>query len=162
MSQLPADLCNIPPELIPQSDEDRYVRSAHNERWEHLKPVIIKLYTCNYGKNNKSLKIPQMVSFMKTNYYFHAAENENPHKFREWGVSGRRLTKDMVDEIVGAIGRRPAAGMSTSRVTLKRGPGEEKLDMKRVKRHLSEGSSFTLPNTVQSGWYVISVLEYDP
>lgn len=73
MSQLPAELCNVPPELFPQPGDNQYLRLSQDEQWEHLKPVIIDLYTGNYGKNNKPLKIPQVVSFMRTYYYFQAA-----------------------------------------------------------------------------------------
>ncbi|RFN53889.1 hypothetical protein FIE12Z_1803 [Fusarium flagelliforme] len=135
-----------------QSDDRRYLRLSHDEQWNHLKPVIIKLYTGNYGKNNKPLKIPQIVSFMKEYYYFWAAENTYPHKFRKWGVSDRRLTKAMVNEIAAALGRRSRAGMSTSRITLKRGPDEQALDLKQVKRHLGDSSSSARPEIIQSGW----------
>lgn len=60
----------------------------------------------------------------------------------------------MIDQIAAALGRRSAAGMSTSRITLKRGPHEEKLDIKRVKRHLGDSSSSARPEIIQSGWYV--------
>ncbi|RGP70048.1 hypothetical protein FSPOR_4340 [Fusarium sporotrichioides] len=154
MSQLPADLINVPPELFPESDDHKYLRASHKDRWEHLKPVIIKLYTGNYGKNNKPPTIAQVTHFMKKYYSFHAAANEYPHRFRAWGVSDRRLTKAMVDEIITALGRRPATGLSTSKVTLKRGAKEEKLDVKRVKRHLEGDTSSSRPEIIPSGWCV--------
>ncbi|GKU08243.1 unnamed protein product [Fusarium langsethiae] len=154
MSQLPSDLINVPPELFPESDDHKYLRASHKDRWGHLKPVIIKLYTGNYGKNSKPPTIAQVVHFMKKYYSFHAAANEYPHRFRAWGVSDRRLTKAMVDEIITALGRRPATGLSTSKVTLKRGAKEEKLDVKRVKRHLEGDNSSSRPEIIPSGWYV--------
>lgn len=57
----------------------------------------------------------------------------------------------MVDEIVAAVGRRSDTGMSTSRITLKRGEREEKLDVKRVRRHLDRGSPVVQPESIQSG-----------
>ncbi|KAI1052327.1 hypothetical protein LB507_007527 [Fusarium sp. FIESC RH6] len=152
MSQLPAELCNVPLELLPQAGDNQYLRLSQDEQWEHLKPVIIELYTGNYGTNNKPLKITQVVAFMKKYYHFQAAQNTYHHKFRKWGVSDRRLTKSMIDEIAAALGRRSAPGMSTSKITLKRGPHEEKLDIKRVKRHLDDNSAATRPETIQSGW----------
>lgn len=97
------------------------------------------------------------LPFVSVAYIFLDRENEYPHKFREWGVSGRRLTKAIVDEIVAAMGRRSETRLSTSKITLKRGQREENLDIKRVKRHLSDGSSSARPEMMPTGWYVIFV-----
>lgn len=73
MSQMPADLINVPPELFPQSEDDKHLRTKHKDRWDLLKPVIVELYTGNYGKNDKPPTIAQIVAFMKKHYSFHAA-----------------------------------------------------------------------------------------
>ena len=97
------------------------------------------------------------LPFVSVAYIFPGRENEYPHKFREWGVSGRRLTKAIVDEIVAAMGRRSETRLSTSKITLKRGQREENLDIKRVKRHLGDGSSSARPEMMPTGWYVMFV-----
>ncbi|CEI63188.1 unnamed protein product [Fusarium venenatum] len=160
MPQPPADLINVPPELLSPSDDHKYLGASHKDRWEHLKPVIIELYTGNYGKNNKPPTITQIVSFMRNNYSFHAAANEYPHRFRAWGVSDRRVTKARLNEIALALDRRPGTEMSTSKVTLKRGPREEKLDVRRVKRHLQGSSSSARPEAMQYGWLSSWTLPY--
>ncbi|OBS25870.1 hypothetical protein FPOA_06404 [Fusarium poae] len=160
MSQAPADLVNVPPELFPQSDDHKYLHASHKDRWEHLKSVVIQLYTGNYGKNNNPPTIVQIVYFMKKHYSFHAAANEYPHRFRAWGVSDRRLTKAMVNDIAAAFGRRVAAGISTSRVKLKRGAREEQLDVRRVKRHLEGHNSSINPEMMQLGWLSSWALPY--
>lgn len=73
MSQVPAELINVPPELFPRSEDDKHLRTKHKDRWDLLKPVIVELYTGNYGKNNKPPMIAQIVAFMKKHYSFHAA-----------------------------------------------------------------------------------------
>ncbi len=64
---------HIPPELYPQSDQDKYLNIAHKDRWECLKPVIVELYEGSYGAGGRTLTLNQVVDFMKANYSFHAA-----------------------------------------------------------------------------------------
>ncbi|KAK6716511.1 hypothetical protein SNK04_007459 [Fusarium graminearum] len=151
MSQVPAELINVPPELFPRSEDDKHLRTKHKDRWDLLKPVIVELYTGNYGKNDKPPTIAQIVAFMKKHYSFHAAASEYPHHFRAWKVSDRRLTKAKLNEIAVALERRPTAEMSTSKVSLKRGACEAKLDVRQVKRHLANDTSSSKPEIMQSG-----------
>ncbi|CAG2006349.1 unnamed protein product [Fusarium graminearum] len=160
MSQVPAELINVPPELFPQSEDDKHLRTKHKDRWDLLKPVIVELYTGNYGKNDKPPTIAQIVAFMKKHYSFHAAASEYPHHFRAWKVSDRRLTKAKLNEIAVALERRPTADMSTSKVSLKRGACEAKLDVRQVKRHLVNDTSSSKPEIMQSGWLSSWTLPY--
>ncbi|CAF3626357.1 unnamed protein product [Fusarium graminearum] len=160
MSQMPADLINVPPELFPQSEDDKHLRTKHKDRWDLLKPVIVELYTGNYGKNDKPPTIAQIVAFMKKHYSFHAAASEYPHHFRAWKVSDRRLTKAKLNEIAVALERHPTAEMSTSKVSLKRGACEAKLDVRQVKRHLANDNSSSKPEIMQSGWLSSWTLPY--
>ncbi|CAG1999185.1 unnamed protein product [Fusarium graminearum] len=160
MSQVPAELINVPPELFPQSEDDKHLRTKHKDRWDLLKPVIVELYTGNYGKNDKPPTIAQIVAFMKKHYSFHAAASEYPHHFRAWKVSDRRLTKAKLNEIAVALERRPTAEMSTSKVSLKRGACEAKLDVRQVKRHLANDTSSSKPEIMQSGWLSSWTLPY--
>lgn len=66
-------MSSIPPELLPQSQDDLFLTSPYKERWEKLRPIIVKLYTGNYGKNGKSTTLSEVVDFMRINYKFHAA-----------------------------------------------------------------------------------------
>lgn len=70
-------------------------------------------------------------------------------------MSDRRLTKAKLNEIAVALERRPTAEMSTSKVSLKRGACEAKLDVRQVKRHLASDTSSSKPEIMQSGWYVL-------
>ncbi|CAG1998211.1 unnamed protein product [Fusarium graminearum] len=160
MSQVPAELINVPPELFPRSEDDKHLRTKHKDRWDLLKPVIIELYTGNYGKNDKPPTIAQIVTFMKKHYSFHAAASEYPHHFRAWKVSDRRLTKAKLNEIAVALERRPTAEISTSKVSLKRGACEAKLDVRQVKRHLANNTSSSKPEIMQSGWLSSWTLPY--
>lgn len=81
--------------------------------------------------------------------------SEYPHHFRAWKVSDRRLTKAKLNEIAVALERRPTAEISTSKVSLKRGACEAKLDVRQVKRHLANNTSSSKPEIMQSGWYVL-------
>lgn len=63
----------IPAGLLPQSDEDKFLSCSHEERWNHLKPVIVELYTGRDGGSERSATLDQVVEFMRTHYSFHAA-----------------------------------------------------------------------------------------
>ncbi|CAJ0554925.1 Ff.00g134380.m01.CDS01 [Fusarium sp. VM40] len=122
-------MLDLPAELLPQTDEDKFLNQKGNARWESLKPVIVKLYTGNFGKNGKPATIDEIADAMKRHYSFHAAYVPNfkhpfytsstlantngirdsvsqyPHWFRRWGVSDRRMTKELVEEIAMALSR---------------------------------------------------------
>ncbi|KAM0242835.1 hypothetical protein ACHAP5_007169 [Fusarium lateritium] len=86
--------------------------------------------------------------------------SEYPHWFRRWGVSDRRLTKELVEEIATALSRRAKSGMSTSRVAIKRGSQEERLDTRKAKRHLKGKDSAVPPEGMQPGWLSSWILPY--
>lgn len=66
-------MIDLPAELLPQSDEDKFLRQEWKARWEGLKPVIVKLYTGNYGKSGKPATINEIADAMRRHYSFHAA-----------------------------------------------------------------------------------------
>ncbi|QPC71882.1 hypothetical protein HYE68_002634 [Fusarium pseudograminearum] len=152
MPQIPADLINVPPALSRPSEDNKHLHVKNKDRWELLKPVIVELYTGNYGKNNKPPAKAQIVEFMRKHYSFYATESAYSNRFRQWGVSDRRLTKAKLNEIAVALERRPTAEMSTSKVSLKRGACEAKLDARQVKRHLANDTSSSKTQIMQSGW----------
>ncbi|SPJ77970.1 uncharacterized protein FTOL_06376 [Fusarium torulosum] len=153
-------MIDLPAELLPQSDEDKFLRQEWKARWEGLKPVIVKLYTGNYGKSGKPATINEIADAMRRHYSFHAAASEYPHWFRRWGVSDRRLTKELVEEIATALSRHSRPGMSTSRVAIKRGSQEEPLDTRKAKRHLKGKDSAVPPEGMQPGWLSSWILPY--
>jgi hypothetical protein len=66
-------MLDLPAELLPQTDEDKFLKQKWKTRWECLKPVIVKLYTGNYGKNGKPATIDEIAAAMRRHYSFHAA-----------------------------------------------------------------------------------------
>ncbi|KAI0909169.1 hypothetical protein F4823DRAFT_451238 [Ustulina deusta] len=128
---------HIPPELYPQSDQDKYLNIAHKDRWECLKPVIVELYEGSYGAGGRTLTLNQVVGFMKANYSFHAAPTEYRPRLRAWGIA-KRITKDMKDGALDALARRKRPATSTSQVTVTRGGHEQQLHPNKLMRHLKE------------------------
>lgn len=63
---------HVPAHLSPHSDQDKYFHVPYEERWHHLKSVIVRLYTGNYGRGGKATTLSQVVDFMKKKYSFHA------------------------------------------------------------------------------------------
>ncbi|WAO86266.1 Clr5 domain-containing protein [Fusarium falciforme] len=125
----------IPAGLLPQSDDDKFLSCSHEERWNHLKPVIVELYTGRNGGNERSATLDQVVEFMRTHYSFHAACSEYPPRFRLWGV-GKRMVKEDKDAIIGALARRKRPAASMSDATTQHNGQSKALDHKKLKRHL--------------------------
>ncbi|KAH7145520.1 hypothetical protein B0J13DRAFT_443133 [Dactylonectria estremocensis] len=121
--------------LLPKSDEDKFLDVAHKDRWTHLKPVIVKLYTGNYSAAGATATLDQVVQFMKTHYSFHAAPTEYPPRFRAWGIS-KRTVSSVKEDITSALGRRKRPGTSTSQVTVHQDDRKLPFDAKKLKRHL--------------------------
>lgn len=63
----------VPAELLPKSDHDKYLSCSYEERWSHLKPVIVELYTGGHGKGGRTATLKQVAEFMRAHYSFHAA-----------------------------------------------------------------------------------------
>ncbi|KAM7198605.1 hypothetical protein V8F20_006135 [Naviculisporaceae sp. PSN 640] len=121
-------------DLLPISDESKFLNQPHKERWEKLRPIIVPLYMTKKGPEGKSLTITQVSAFMKTHYRFHAAESEYKNWFRKWGVRKRILTSEK-NAIVSILGKRTYPGTSTSDITL----GEnKKVEKKQLRRYLSD------------------------
>ncbi|KAI0429244.1 hypothetical protein F5Y09DRAFT_264042 [Xylaria sp. FL1042] len=130
-------MVEIPAKLYPQSDQDKYLHVAHKDRWECLKPVIIDLYLGPYGTGNKTMTLDQVVEFMKTNYSFRAAATEYRPRLRTWGIS-KRVTKDMKDGAIDALGKRKRPATSTSQVIVARQGRDQQLHPHKLMRHLKE------------------------
>ncbi|KAK3375765.1 hypothetical protein B0T24DRAFT_698268 [Lasiosphaeria ovina] len=105
-------------ELLSYSNDAKCLGVSYEQRWEHLKPVIVKLYMGKYCPNGKSMTTRPVADFMQAQYSFHAS----------------RILKKEKDDIVAAPGRRSHPGTSTSNVTLGLDKG---IDKKQLKRYLS-------------------------
>lgn len=60
-------------DLISQSQEAKFLNYPNNDRWTHLKPVIVPLYMDCRDKSGKAMTYSKVAAFMKLNYNFHAA-----------------------------------------------------------------------------------------
>lgn len=60
-------------ELLPQSDDEKFLSCPYEERWSRLQPVIVELYTRRRGRDGRTATLDQVVQFMRTYYSFHAA-----------------------------------------------------------------------------------------
>ncbi|KAI0450715.1 hypothetical protein F5B21DRAFT_507899 [Xylaria acuta] len=127
----------FPAELFPQSDQDRHFDVAYKDRWEYLKPVIVRLYLGNYGPGGKTTTLDQVVDFMRANYSFHAALHEYRSHFRTWSIS-KRVVKGIKDDTVSALAKRKSPGTSTSNITIVDGERNKQLHPNKLTRHLKE------------------------
>ncbi|EAQ86815.1 hypothetical protein CHGG_08068 [Chaetomium globosum CBS 148.51] len=60
-------------DLLPHSRGAKFLDVPYEERWECLRPIIVRLYMGKYGPNGKSTTMAQVVVFMRDNYLFHAS-----------------------------------------------------------------------------------------
>ncbi|KAM7196606.1 hypothetical protein V8F33_006105 [Rhypophila sp. PSN 637] len=105
-------------ELLPRSDDDKFLSVPYEEPWECLKPVIISYYLGPDGGKGNTLN--QLVKFMKDHYAFSAHVHQYRHRFNKWDVHKRTFTREK-DEIVNALGKRSRSHATTSDITLDHG-----------------------------------------
>ncbi|KAI3317833.1 hypothetical protein HD806DRAFT_513918 [Xylariaceae sp. AK1471] len=143
---------HVPAELFPQSDQDKYFDVAYTDRWECLKPIIVKLYMGDYGKGGRTTTINQVADFMRANYSFHAAPTEYPGRFRAWNIN-KRVVKDMKDDVTNAFANRKQPGTSTSRGNITQEGHSQRLCPKEAGRiHPVPGPVQTLTPGLLSSW----------
>ncbi|WQF82047.1 Putative Clr5 domain-containing protein [Colletotrichum destructivum] len=112
----------------------------YDERWEHLKPIIVEAYL---GKNGsgKPLTIPKLAEFIKKNHGFSAEVHQYRHRLHKWDIRKRTTTQEK-DDIVAVVGKRSRAGASTSAVTIHQGGLMKEVDKKQLKRQADHPSPF--------------------
>ncbi|KAI1066259.1 hypothetical protein LB506_008130 [Fusarium annulatum] len=122
-------------ELLPQSDDEKFLSLPHEERWSNLERVITKLYTRKRASDGRTATLDQVVQFMRTYYSFHAAHTEYRRRFKDWGVT-KRMTTKAKDATTSALVKRKHPGASVSGVTTQHNGEKTPLDYKKLKRHL--------------------------
>jgi len=60
-------------DLLPSSQDAKFLNVPYEKRWDCLKPTIVQLYMGKYGPNGKSMTTGQLVVFMREHYSFHAS-----------------------------------------------------------------------------------------
>ncbi|CAG9986554.1 unnamed protein product [Clonostachys byssicola] len=122
-------------DLLPQSEEAKFLNHHHNDRWTHLKPVIVPLYMDCRDTFGKTMTYAKVAAFMKLHYDFHATENQYKNWFKKWGIQKRTPGTEKGD-IVSVLGKRQRLGQSTSNVTLQQGNSDKHIDKKQLVRYL--------------------------
>ncbi|CAH0040157.1 unnamed protein product [Clonostachys rhizophaga] len=122
-------------DLIPPSEEAKFLNYPNNDRWTHLKPVIVPLYIDCRDASGKAMTYSKVAAFMKHHYNFHAAESQYKRWFTEWGIRKRTHGTEKRD-IVSVLGKRQRPGQSTSNVTLQQGNSDKHIDKKQLVRYL--------------------------
>ncbi|CVL03467.1 uncharacterized protein FMAN_15178 [Fusarium mangiferae] len=122
-------------ELLPQSDDEKFLSLPYEERWSNLEQVITKLYTRKRASDGRTATLDQVVQFMRTYYSFHAAQTEYRRRFKDWGVT-KRMTTKVKDATTSALVKRKHPGASVSGVTTQQNGERTPLEYKELKRHL--------------------------
>ncbi|KAJ3578928.1 hypothetical protein NPX13_g1632 [Xylaria arbuscula] len=120
---------HVPDRLYPTLEQDRHLDISYKNRWECLKPVIVELYMGSYDPpGGKTLSLDQVVQFMKTNYFFHAAV---------WGIA-KQMTKEMKEDALNALARLKRPETSTYSVTVTREGRNQQVHPNKLMRHLKK------------------------
>ncbi|KAK6225740.1 hypothetical protein QIS74_01787 [Colletotrichum tabaci] len=131
----------------------------YDERWEHLKPIIVEAYLGNSG-SGKPLTIPKLAEFMEKNHRFDAKVHQYRHRLRKWDIRKRTTTQEK-DDIVAVVGKRSRPGASTSTVTIHQGGMMKEVDKKQLKRFLNDKIRHQLVETLSPGTFSHWNLPYD-
>ncbi|KAK3899559.1 hypothetical protein C8A05DRAFT_46405 [Staphylotrichum tortipilum] len=133
--------------FLPRSHDAKCLHIPYEQRWEHLKPIIVELYMGKYGPNGKSMTTHQVLVFMRDHYSFHAAETQYRTWFNKWGVRRRTLATEKED-IASALGKRTHPGTSTSDVTLN---PDKPVNKKQLTRYLKDQIHHHQPELMRPG-----------
>ncbi|KFA81133.1 hypothetical protein S40288_01016 [Stachybotrys chartarum IBT 40288] len=155
-------------DLGPKSEHDKFFHIAYKDRWTSLKPVIIQLWTGDYGSRGRpTATMDELVEFMKTNYGFHATAPQYRNHFQKWGTSKNANHI----ETTKALGKRKRPGTSTSLVTIEKNGKSAPLEPKKLARYLKSRAADTpvepLTPGILSSWNLpykalLSSLPQDP
>ncbi|KAI2635610.1 hypothetical protein GGS26DRAFT_581378 [Hypomontagnella submonticulosa] len=107
----------------------KFSHVPYNERWEPLKPAIVKIYI---EENNR---ISQLAQRMKDEYDFDAQIHQYRYHFKKWNIK-KRITTQEKETITKALGKRSRKGISTSDVLIDQGGFEKAVDRKNLKRYI--------------------------
>ncbi|XXH01228.1 hypothetical protein Hte_007582 [Hypoxylon texense] len=111
---------------------EKFLHIPYNQRWEHLKPTIIRIYM---EENNR---IASLAKRMQEVYSFNAQPHQYRYYFKKWDIK-KRITTEEKGAVISALGkRRLREGASTSDATLDQGGFEKAVDKKQLKRYINE------------------------
>ncbi|KEY72883.1 hypothetical protein S7711_10140, partial [Stachybotrys chartarum IBT 7711] len=135
-------------DLGPKSEDDKFFHIAYKDRWTSLKPVIVQLWTGDYGSRGRpTATMDELVEFMKTNYGFHATAPQYRNHFQKWGT-----TKNANHiETTKALGKRNRPGTSTSLVTINKNGKSAPLEPKKLTRYLKSRAADTPVEPLTAG-----------
>ncbi|UKZ73262.1 hypothetical protein TrVFT333_000905 [Trichoderma virens FT-333] len=121
-------------DLLPRSDEDKFLQLPYAERLSKLKPTIVRLYMGNYGPGGKRTTMRQVTQLMRDKFSFYMSQNQLEHTLRKWNVRRRILNREKDDVIVAIeTSARIGTKISVSDITLQEG---KYVDKKQLKRYL--------------------------
>ncbi|KAI1646935.1 uncharacterized protein F4817DRAFT_338875 [Daldinia loculata] len=133
---------------------DKFLNIPYNQRWEYLKPVIIRMYL---EENNTMKRISER---MKDEYSFNAQTGQYQSHFRKWDVRKRTITKEK-DDVIGVLGKRIRQdGISTSDAIINRGDCAKSVDKKQLKRYINQSIRQDEPVTLHTGIFGRQNLPY--
>ncbi|KAI1412722.1 hypothetical protein F5Y13DRAFT_199610 [Hypoxylon sp. FL1857] len=132
----------------------KFLDVPYNQRWEFLKPAIIRLYM--EGSN----KLAQLAKRMKEEYSFDAQVHQYRYHLKKWDIK-KRITTEEKGAVINALGkRRLQEGTSTSNAILEQGGFEKTVDKKQLKRYINQSIRKSAPLTLTPGLFLRYDLPY--
>ncbi|KAI0848813.1 hypothetical protein F5Y00DRAFT_270010 [Daldinia vernicosa] len=133
---------------------EKFLGIPYNQRWEYLKPVIMRMYL---EENNKLKRVSER---MKDEYSFNAQIGQYQSHFRKWDVRKRTITGEK-DAVITALGKRLRQdGISTSNAIINQGDSAKSVDKKQLKRYINQSIREDEPATLHPGIFARYNLPY--
>ncbi|KAI1207805.1 uncharacterized protein F4807DRAFT_167323 [Annulohypoxylon truncatum] len=121
--------------LMPSASQDsveKFLDVPYNQRWECLKPVIVRVYI---EENNKLANLSRR---MEVEYSFNAQVHQYRYQFKKWGIKKRTVAEEK-EAVITALGkRRLQDGTSTSDALINQGDFQKSVDKKQLKRYINQ------------------------
>ncbi|KAL7619752.1 hypothetical protein AAE478_010294 [Parahypoxylon ruwenzoriense] len=139
-----------------EGSTQKFLDVPYDQRWEPLKPVIIRIYM------EERNKLSRLAERMSEEYSFNAQSVLRPINIgtilKKWDIK-KRTTAEEKDAIINAVGkRRQRDGVSTSNVTVLQGGVEKAVDKKQIKRYINDSIRHAVPLVSRPGMSAVTWL----
>lgn len=146
------DPLNLTPSQIPV---ERFLDTPYDQRWERLKPAIVRIYI---EENNK---LASLSCRMKNEYSFDAQIHQYRYHFKKWRIKKRTVAEEK-DAVITALGKRlHQEGASTSNIAITQGDYTKQTCKKQLKRHISQSVRQCEHLTLNPGMFLKYDLPYN-
>ncbi|KAJ4420993.1 hypothetical protein N0V82_004035 [Gnomoniopsis sp. IMI 355080] len=137
---------------------EKYLSLPYEQRWEALKPVIVKMFL------DDNTTIPKLSKRMDLEFSFKAEDHHYRYQFKKWNIRKRTTTVEK-EAVITACGKKRAQHeFGTSNVKLQQGLDGDRvtksIDKKQLKRYINDSIRKASTVFIRPGLFIDRDLPY--